>query len=405
MVGEQGPLAGLRVLELGSFIAGPFAGQLLGDYGAEVIKIEPPVGGDPMRRWGVMEDGESLWWPSIARHKRSVALDLRHPDGQALTRRIARRCDVVLENFRPGRLAEWGLGHDDLAGPNPGLITVHISGFGQTGPRAGDAGFGSIGEAVGGLRHTTGSADRPAARAGISLGDSLASLFAVVGTMAALVEREKSGRGQEVDVAIYEAVFALMESTLADHERAGITRGRSGGVLPGVAPSNAYPTADGSEVLIAANADSVFGRLCGAMERPDLAVDVRFAGHLARSEHMDELDEIIGSWTATQQSHELLELLARHGIPAGRVHTAADMLADPHAAAREMIVRLRSGRGVDLPVTGVVPKFSRTPGTVGAAGPALGQHTRRVLRQLAGVGDDEWASLSADGVVAGLPSD
>lgn len=395
----SGPLDGIRVLELGSFIAGPFAGQLLGDYGAEVIKVEPPADGDPMRRWGVLEEGESLWWPSIARHKRSVALDLRHSAGRDLVRRLVRRCDVVLENFRPGRLGDWGLGHDELSRDNPGLVTVHISGFGQSGPRAGDAGFGSIGEAVGGIRHTTGSPDRPAARAGISLGDSLASLFAVAGAMAALIERVTSGQGQEVDVAIYEAVFALMESTLADHERAGITRTRAGGVLPGVAPSNAYPTAEGSEILIAANADSVFARLCEAMGEPSLADDERFADHLARGINMAELDERIARWTATLTGEELLAVLADRGIPAGRVHTAADMLADPHAAAREMVVRLRSGRGVELPVAGVVPKFSRTPGHVGEPGPMLGEHTREVLAELAGVDDEEWASLAGEGVV------
>jgi formyl-CoA transferase/succinyl-CoA--D-citramalate CoA-transferase len=310
---------------------------------------------------------------------------------------------VVLENFRPGRLAEWGLGHDDLAHDNPALITVHISGFGQDGPRAAEAGFGSIAEAVGGIRHTTGSPDRPPARAGVSLGDALASLFAVVGTMGALVERSRSGRGQEVDVAIYEAVFALMESTVADYERAGVVRGRSGGVLAGVAPSNVYPASDGTEVLIAANADSVFGRLCTAMGRADLAADPRYATHEARGDNMAELDACVAAWTVTLSGDELLAVLERHAIPAGRIYTAPDMLQDPHFAARDMILRLTSRRGVDVPVTGVVPKFSRTPGAVAEPGPTLGEHTREVLEGLAGVDGDEWAKLREGGVVDGGP--
>ncbi|MCC5578131.1 CoA transferase [Microtetraspora sp. AC03309] len=396
-----GPLADVRVLELGSFIAGPFAGQLLGDYGADVIKVEPLGEGDVMRRWGVVRDGESLWWPSIARNKRSAAIDLRRPEGRDLVRRMAREVDVVLENFRPGTLAGWGLDYATLAADHPGLIMVHVSGFGQSGPRAGDAGFGSIGEAMGGIRHTTGNPDRPSSRAGISLGDSLASLFAVIGTLAALSERSRSGRGQEVDVAIYEAVAALMESTMADHELAGVTRGRTGSVLPGVAPSNVYPTRDGGEVLIAANADTIFGRLCKAMGTPELITDERYATHEARGRSMTELDGLIARWTATLDAAELLEILGEHRIPAGRTFTAADMLADPHYAAREMVVRLTNAAGLEVPAAGVVPKFSRTPGSVPAPGPALGAHTRAALADLAGVGPGEWDLLLSSGVVAG----
>jgi formyl-CoA transferase/succinyl-CoA--D-citramalate CoA-transferase len=263
----SGALAGLRVLELGNFIAGPFAGQLLGDYGAEVIKIEVPGKGDTMREWGQTLDGQSLWWPTIARNKKSVAIDLRTPAGQDVVRRLAVNVDIVLENFRPVTLEKWGLGYGALSAENPGLILVHVSGFGQTGPRAQDPGFGSIGEAMGGLRHTTGNPDEPPSRSGISLGDGLASLFAVIGALAAVAERQRSGRGQEVDVAIYEAVAAMMESTITDYALAGVTRTRTGPVLAGVAPSNVYPTADGAEVVIAANADSIFERLCIAMER------------------------------------------------------------------------------------------------------------------------------------------
>jgi formyl-CoA transferase/succinyl-CoA--D-citramalate CoA-transferase len=397
---QTGPLVGLRVLELGNFIAGPFAGQLLGDYGAEVIKVETPGAGDPMRTWGITHQGQGLWWPAIARNKRSVAIDLRHAAGRELIGRLAGNVDVLIENFRPGRLEEWGLGYAKLQVRNPGLIVVHVSGFGQTGPRSPDAGFGSIGEAMGGIRATTGDPDRPPARSGISLGDALAGLFAVVGTLAAVTERNRSGRGQEVDVAIYEAVAALMESTLADYEIAGITRRRTGGILPGVAPSNAYPTSDGSDVLIAGNADSVFERLCTAMGRADLARDPRFDNHAVRGSNMEELDRIITEWTRTLDTDDLLALLSTHGVPAGRVYTPPDMLDDPHFAARSMVARVASRAGYEVPMTGVVPKFSRTPGNIADVGPTLGEHTEAVLRELAGVGDAEWNSLLAEGTVA-----
>ena len=367
-------MAHLRVLELGSLIAGPFAGQLLGDYGAEVIKVEPPTG-DPMRRWGVVHEGEGLWWTSIARNKRSVVLDLRTDDGAAATKRLATTADVVIENFRPGQVEQWGLGYEDLVVDNPGLVLVHVSGYGRTGPRAGEAGFGSIGEAMGGIRHTTGAADGPSSRAGISLGDSLAGMFAVIGALAALEERRLSGRGQEVDVALYEAVAALMESSLADADVAGTVRGRTGGVLPGVAPSNAYATADGAEVLIAGNADSVFARLCDAMDAPELATDGRYATHAARGNNATELDERIEDWTRTRTADDLLALLAEHAVPSGRVYTAADALADPHYAARGMVQHLTSTGGTTMPVPGVVPRFSRTPGSIRSAGPALGADT------------------------------
>ncbi len=398
-VGLDGPLAGVRVLELGSFIAGPFAGQLLGDYGADVIKVEPPGDGDPMRRWGVTRDGDSLWWPTIARNKRSVTLDLRDERARAVIPRLAAGCDMVIENFRPGRLAEWGLGYDALAAGNAALVVVHISGFGQTGPQSAAAGFGSIGEAVGGIRHTTGHPGLAPTRAGISLGDALAAMFGVIGGLAALTEARSTGRGQEVDVAIYEAVAALMESTMADYELAGVVRSRSGSVLPGVAPSNVYPTADGSDILIAANADTVFGRLCAVMGRPELAADERFATHGARGEHMDELDGIIAGWTAGLGADDLLARLDEGGVPAGRIFTAPDMLGDPHYRAREMVVRAMSEQGWEVPMTGVVPKFGRTPGAVRHTGPRLGEHTTAALREVAGLGDDEVDELSRAGLV------
>lgn len=391
----NGPLHGLRVLELGSFIAGPFAGQLLGDYGADIIKVEPGTG-DPMRSWGVTTDqGDSLWWPTIARNKHSVTADIRTKDGQAFVRALALEADVVLENFKPGRMQEWGLDYSSVSATNPGVIYVHVSGFGQTGPRSNEGGFGSIGEAMGGIRHTTGDADRPAARCGISLGDSVAASFAVMGTLAALYERDRSGLGQEVDVAIYEAVAALMESTVADYELAGVRRDRSGGVLPGVAPANAYPTADGSEILIAANADSIFERLCAAMQQPDLATDPRFCNHIERGGRAEELDNLVAEWTARWSSEVLLERLALAEVPAGRVYTAPDMLADPHYQAREMFERRTARAGFDLPMTAVVPRLSRTPGIIRDVGPALGEHTE-AARQAIAANESPWSTIDWD---------
>jgi formyl-CoA transferase/succinyl-CoA--D-citramalate CoA-transferase len=397
---DRPALDGVRVLELGSFIAGPFAGQLLGDLGADVVKVEPPGSGDPMRRWGVLEEGRSLWWPAIARNKRSVAVDLRDERGRNTVRRLAARVDVVLENFKPGTLERFGLGYDALAVANPAVVLVHVSGFGQTGPRAHEPGFGAIGEAVGGIRYTTGDADRPPARAGISLGDSLAALFAVIGTLTALHERSRSGRGQEVDVAIAEAVFALMESTVADYELGGVVRTRSGGLLKGVAPSNAYPTADGHDVVIAANADAVFVRLCDAMGRPELATDPRYAEHEARGARQLELDDEVARWTSSLPAAELLAVLERHSVPSGLIHAAPDLASDPQLAARDMVLRLAAGFDRPVPMAGVVPKLSRTPGTVRTVGPALGEHTDEVLRDVAGLTHEEITTLRAANVIA-----
>ncbi|HVY11527.1 MAG TPA: CaiB/BaiF CoA-transferase family protein [Mycobacteriales bacterium] len=400
---SSGPLAGTTVLELGSLIAGPFAGQLLGDYGADVIKVEPLGDGDPMRRWGVLHEGDGLWWPTIGRNKRSVCIDIRTAAGQDLIRRLAAKVDIVTENFRPGRMAEWGLGYDALSAANPALILAHVSGFGQTGPRSADAGFGSIGEAMGGIRYTTGSPDRPPSRYGVSLGDALTSLFTVIGVLAALNEVRRTGRGQEIDVAIYEAVAALMESTMADYEVGGVVRERSGSVLPNVAPSNVYAAADGTEILIAANADAVFARLCAVMGRPELATDERYATHHARAQRQAELDALIGEWTATIPGEDLLARLNGGGVPAGRIFTAADMVTDPHYAARDMVLRMASYQGWTVPMTGVVPKFSRTPGAVRATGAPLGAHTRVVLSELAGVDARELEELQASGVIAVRP--
>jgi formyl-CoA transferase/succinyl-CoA--D-citramalate CoA-transferase len=397
---EHGPLSGVRVLELGSFIAGPFAGQLLGDYGADVIKVESPGDGDPMRRWGVTLEGDSLWWPTIGRNKRSVVVDLRQKRGRELVARLATRCDVVLENFRPGVLERWGLDYATLATTNPRLVMTHISGFGQTGPLAGQAGFGSVGEAMGGVRYTTGSPDRPPSRAGISLGDALASMFGVMGTLSALVSAQATGVGQEVDVAIYEAVAALMESTMADFELGGVVRTRSGSVLPGVAPSNVYRTSDDAEVVIAANADGVFTRLCKAMGDPGLADDPRFSTHGARGEHMDEIDRVIAAWTGTLACDDVLAVLDEHGVPSGRIFTAPDMVRDPQYLARDMVRRVTSAQGWDVPMTGIVPRFTGTPGSIRHAGPRLGEQTDEVLTDLLGLDDSELAQLRAAGVTA-----
>lgn len=394
-----GPLDGVTVLELGGFIAGPFAGQLLADYGATVIKVEQPGDGDPMRRWGATRDGHSLWWPAIARNKKSVAIDIRRPAGADLVRRLTRHCDVVLENFRPHAMQKWGLDYATLSASNPRLVMAHVSGFGQTGPRSAAPGFGSIGEAMGGIRHTTGYPDRPSARAGISLGDALAGVFATVGILAALHERERSGHGQEVDVAIYEAVLALMESTLADYEVGGVLRGRSGGVLPGVAPSNAYPCADGAEVVIAANADSVFTRLCHAIGRPELASDERFVTHSGRGRHMSELDDLLSAWTAQRSADDVVATLEAADVPVGRIYTAQDMLRDGHFLARDMVLRQRVPQGWEVPMNGIVPKFSRTPGAVKHTGPLLGEHTEAVLSELCEVRTDELTALRNDGVI------
>ena len=394
-----GPLSGVTVLEIGSFIAGPFACQLLGDYGADVIKIEPPGSGDPMRKWGVLHENHSLWWPSIARNKKSVCVDLRVEQGRDAVRRLTKRCDIIIENFRPGRLDEWGLGFNDLSTHNPQLVMVHVSGFGQTGPKSTATGFGSIGEAVGGIRYTTGSPEIAPSRTGISLGDSLAAMFSVVGALAALTEARASGRGQEVDVAIYEAVAALMESSMADFEVGGVVRERSGGILPGVAPSNAYPTRNGTDVVIAGNADSVFARLCDAMGRPDLVEDERFKTHSSRGQNMEAIDQIIAEWTIDFAVDDLLELLDAHGVPAGSIFTARDMINDPHYLARDMVVRRMSKQDWEIPMPGVVPKFSKTPGSVRSVGPLLGADTYDVLKNLGGLSEDELKALQAEGTI------
>ncbi|MEU4411665.1 CaiB/BaiF CoA transferase family protein [Nocardia salmonicida] len=395
-----GPLADLRVVEMGQLIAGPFAGQLLGDLGAEVIKLEAPGSGDPMRQWGREQSaGKSLWWPVVARNKKSVTCDLRDPAGQQLARQLIERADIVIENFRPGTMERWGLGFDRLREHNPGLIMVRVTGYGQSGPYSPRAGYGSIGEAMGGIRYVTGDPDHAPARAGISLGDSLAAVFATIGTLAAVHHRANTGRGQMVDSAIYEAVLALMESLLPEFAVTGYQRERTGAVLPNVAPSNIYPTLGGEMILVAANQDTVFARLVKVMGRSELATDERYSTHNARGARMTELDDLIAAWTATFETEELLAQLHAAGVPAGRIFTARDMFTDPHFAAREAIVRLAHPEFGELPMQNVFPKLSETPGSVRHPGPELGEHNQDVYGGLLGLDEKAIGRLAADGVI------
>jgi formyl-CoA transferase len=379
-----GALSDIRVIEMGQLIAGPFCGQLLGDLGAEVIKIEAPGTGDPMRQWGQEEpDGvRSLTWPVIARNKKSVTIDLRGEAGQETARKLIRGADILVENFRPGTLERWNLAPERLWETNPGLIVVRVTGFGQTGPYAPRAGFGAIGEAMGGLRYITGEPDRPPSRTGVSLGDSLAGTFAALGALAALNARHRTGRGQVVDSAIYEAVLAMMEASLTEWDTIGHQRERTGAILPNVAPSNVYPTADGSGVLIAANQDTVFRRLADAMGKPELADDDRYATHHARGDNQRELDDLVAAWSATLESAELLARLHQAGVPAGRVYQARDMFADEHFAARNTIVRVADRHGREFAMQAVAPRLSGTPGGIRWSGPELGEHNDEILGAL-----------------------
>jgi formyl-CoA transferase len=394
------PLAGLRVIEMGTLIAGPFCGQILGDFGAEVIKLEDPAAGDPMRQWGrSLPKGLSPWWPVIGRNKKSVTLDLRKPEGQALARELIGKADVVVENFRPGALEKWGLAYEALSAENPGLVMARVSGYGQTGPYARRPGYGLIGEAMGGLRHITGEPDRPPARAGISIGDSLAAIHAALGVMMALHARERTSRGQVVDAALYESVLAVMENLVTEYGLTGYVRERSGSILPGIAPSNVYPCADGEMILIGGNGDAIYARLCDAMGRPDLKTDPRYATHAARGVNQAELDGIIAAWTAARRLPDLLALLDEHGVPSGRIYRAPDMLQDPQFAARQSIVETEHPVFGAIRMQNVFPRLSANPGKVRWPGPALGQHTDEVLAQVIGRSPDQIADLRAKGVV------
>lgn len=396
----RGPLADLRVVEMGVLLAGPFCGQLLADFGAEVIKIEQPGSGDPMREWGREKShGKSLWWPVVARNKKSVTLNLREAEGQDLARALIARADVLVENFRPGTLERWGLGPEALHAADPRLVVARVTGFGQTGPYASQAGYGAIGEAMGGLRYVVGDPGSPPSRMGISIGDSLAATYAALGVLMALHHRGASGRGQVVDSSIYEAVLAMMESLVPEYQVGGYVRERTGAILPNVAPSNVYPTADDAMLLIAANQDTVFRRLAQAMQRPELADDPRYATHSARGEHQGALDELIAEWTRTQAAEPLRALLVEHGVPVGKIYRAPEMLDDPHFAARQSIVRVPHPQWGEIAMQNAAPKLSETPGRVVSAGPELGQHNEEVYGELLGLESGQISDLARRGII------
>ena len=397
----QGALDGLRLIELGQLIAGPFCGQLMADHGAEVIKIEPPAAGDsatdgdPMRQWG---RGKPVWFPVLGRNKKTITLNLRDPRGQDLLKRLVKKSDFLLENFRPGTMEKWGLGYAALAADNPGLIMIRVSGYGQTGPYAARAGYGSIGEAMGGMRNLAGDPSLPPSRVGLSIGDSLAATFACMGALMALQHRHRTGEGQIVDSAIYEAVLAMMESTVPEYSEGGFIRERTGSILPGIAPSNAYPTMDG-EILIGANQDTIFARLCDAMGQPALARDARFATHEARGARQQELDDLIAEWTRPQSSAEVLAAMEANGVPAGKIFKAPDMLDDPHFAAREALLKVPHPQFRNLVMQNVFPKLTATPGKVNFAGQPIGASNDEIYRELLGLGDDDLAGLRSEGII------
>ena len=395
----SGPLVGVRVIEFGGLIAGPYAASVLAQFGAEVIKVESPNEGDPLRKWRKLHDGTSVWWYSLSRNKKSITLNLKAAKGQQIARDLVRTADIVVENFRPGVLEGWGLGWEDLSKVNPALVMVRISGYGQSGPYKDRPGFAAIAEAMGGLRHVTGYPDRPPVRAGVSLGDSLAGIYGVIGALMAMHHvKNNNGRGQVVDVALYEAVFGVMESLLPEFSRFRHVRERSGGSLPGIAPSNTYPCKDGSHVVIAGNSDGIFKRLMHAIGRSDLADDPSLARNDGRAKQERMLDEAIEQWTRQHDAEDVLAALAAADVPSGRIYTAADIYDDPHYHARGMIepVKLPDEHPLDLP--GIVPKMSETPGETRWIGPTLGQHLEEVLAEI-GISEEALAQLRAEGIV------
>jgi formyl-CoA transferase len=393
-------LDGLKVVEMGQLIAGPFAGKTLGDFGADVIKIEAPGGGDPLRQWRVVKDGTSLWWQVQSRNKRSVALDLRSAEGQDIARRLIAQADVLIENFRPGTLDGWGVSYEDVWRDNPGLIMLRISGYGQTGPYRDLPGFGAIGEAMGGLRHLTGEPGRVPVRCGVSIGDTLAALHGCIGVLTALYHRKvNGGRGQVIDVALHEAVFNVMESLVPEYDAAGVVREPAGSALPGIAPSNAYRCGDGAALLIAGNGDSIFKRLMSAIGRADLAGDPALADNAGRVGRVEEIDAAIQAWTLQRTSAQALAALGEAKVPAGRVYTVRDIVEDPHYRARDMILTQTTREGWDVAVPGIVPKLTGTPGRLRAPAPALGGDTDAALRGI-GLSADEIAALRERRIVA-----
>jgi formyl-CoA transferase len=396
---KRGPLQGVKVIELGTLIAGPFCARLLAEFGAEVIKIEPPQTGDPLRKWRKLHEGTSLWWYAQARNKKSVTLDLKRAEAQEIVRKLAAGADIVVENFRPGAMEKWGLGWDALSALNPGLIMVRLSGFGQTGPYRDRAGFGAIGESMGGLRYVTGYPDRPPVRVGVSIGDSIAALHGVIGALMAMHHRNANGgRGQCVDVALYEAVFNMMESVLPEYAMYGVVRERSGASLPGIVPSNTYVTRNGKYVVIGANADSIFKRMMNAIGRPDLAADPALAHNDGRVVRTGEIEQVIEQWVAAHDLDEVLAVLEHADVPSGKIYDIADIAKDAQYAAREMIREFRLPGGSEVKLPGIVPKLSETPGETRWVGPELGEHNAEILGAL-GYSAEQQRELKGKGVI------
>jgi len=391
----QGALSGLRLIEMGQLIAGPYCGQLMGDHGAEVIKIEPPKVGDAMRSWG---QGIPLWFSVVGRNKKSITLNLREKEGQDIVKQLVEKSDFLLENFRAGTLEKWGLGYDQLSSINKGLIMIRVSGYGQTGPYSKRAGYGGIGEAMGGMRYIMGEPDRPPSRAGLSIGDSLAATYACLGGLMALQHRHNTGEGQVVDSAIYEAVLANMESTVAEYSVAGHIRERTGSILPKIAPSNVYPTKDGS-VLVAGNQDSVWKRMSAMIGMAELGADPKYSTHIARGENQAELDAIIADWTKELTSKEVLELCEENGVPAGNVYRAPEMLEDPQFKARESLIEVDHPQHDNFIMQNVAPKLSKTPGHVDTVGPDLGAHNEAIYGELLGMDSATMADLKERGII------
>lgn len=393
------PLEGLKVIELGTLIAGPFAARIMGEFGAEVIKVESPEGGDPLRQWRKLYQGTSLWWYVQARNKKSVTVNLKHPAGQDIVRRLVREADIVVENFRPGVLERLGLGWEQLSAVNPRLVMVRLSGFGQTGPYKDQAGFGAVGESMGGLRYVTGFEDRPPVRTGISIGDSIAALWGVIGALMAVRSRDqRGGKGQMVDVALYEAVFAMMESLVPEYDVLGFIRGRTGNVLPGITPSNTHTTRDGEHVIVAGNGDAIFKRLMQAINRPDLAHDESLASNAGRDARAAELCAVIDQWVAQRDADEVLRVLNEARVPTSRIYSIADMVTDPQFLARGMLEAAVLPDGRPFKVPGIVPKLTATPGSTEWLGPALGEHTNSVLATL-GFSAEEMGELRRAGTI------
>ncbi|CDQ18960.1 CaiB/BaiF CoA transferase family protein [Halobacillus karajensis] len=394
-------LEGVKVLELGSLIAGPFAGRLMAEFGADVIKVEPPKKGDPLREWRHIYEGTSLWWRLQSRNKKSITVDLKSNEGQEIIKSLVKECDVVIENFRPGTLEKWNLGYEELSSINPGLVMVRVSGYGQTGPYRDKPGFGSIGESMGGLRHLTGHPDLPPTRVGISLGDSLAAMYSVIGAMMAIYHRDVkgTGKGQVVDVALYEAVFSLMEGSLPEFDKLGAVRERTGSSLPGIAPSNTYQCRNGKYIVIGGNGDAIFKRLMNVIGRADLAEDERFQKNSGRADHADFLDEVIEGWTRTMDFEQALEKLDEARVPAGPIYSIEDIVKDEHYLSREMIQDYQLNEEESLKIPGVVPKMSETPGGTKWLGPELGQHTEEVMKSWLSYDGEKIQKLKEQGII------